>query len=241
MKNKVILTLSAVLLISISSFAQSDLGKFFSGTDAFLKKYVKNGAVDYKGIKANPTALNNLYKQVGGANLSGKSDAEKKAFYINAYNVLVVYQVVKNYPIQGPLKVEGFFNNTSHKVAGKTLTLDGVEKGTLFKAYPDARIHFAVVCAAVGCPQLANFAFTPAKVEQQLTTRTKASVDRDYFIRVNDSKKEVQISKIFEWYGKDFGGDSKAILAYINKYRTKKIPSSYKVSYYEYDWNLNKQ
>jgi len=219
--------------------AQFSLSDFFADADAFFKEYAINGNVAYAAIKKSPSQLESLYKQVGEMHLTGKADPEIKAFYINSYNILVIYQVVERYPLKGPLTVNGFFDKIEHQVAGNSLTLDGLEKGTLLKRYPDARIHFAVVCAALGCPQIANFAFVPDKLENQLNKRASEALDRDYFIRLDHSKKKVGISKIFEWYQGDFKREERDLLVYINQFRSDKIPDSYKTQYYEYDWSLN--
>ena len=216
--------------------AQTD---FFQATDAFLSKNVENGRVDYESIVKNPSELNNLYKQVENIDLAGKSAEFEKSFYINAYNILVIKQVVDLYPIKSPLENGKFFNGIKHVVAGKKLTLDGLEKGTLYKKYPDPRIHFAVVCAAVGCPPIHDEAFTPDNLESLLTERTANALNDDYFTRVSGNK--VQLSQIFNWYNGDFVSKKLGLVDYVNQYRTEKLPEKSKVSYYEYDWNLNKK
>ncbi len=232
------LLLVAIIIFSQKIFSQASLEQFLNETDAFMKKYVQEGNVDYAAIKKESLSLDALYSSIGNMELTGKTDNEIKAFYINSYNILVIYQVVHRLPITGPLAVDGFFNATPHKVAGKELTLDQLEKGTLFKKYPDPRIHFAVVCAALGCPQLANTAFRPEYLDKQLDVVTSQSLNRDYFIRIRPSQQKAEISKIFEWYRSDFGENN--ILTFINKYSDKKIPESFEVVYYEYDWNLNR-
>ena len=131
----------------------------FERVNQFLMSYVDNGRVDYDGLVENSTLLNQLYGEIATMDLSNKSGAFEKAFYINAYNIIVIKQVVDMYPLKSPLENPKFFNGIKHTVAGKKLTLDGIEKGTLLKKYPDPRIHFAVVCAAIGCPPIHNAAF----------------------------------------------------------------------------------
>jgi len=237
MKTKLILFI-AVSFLMTSVCAQNDLEAFFTGVDDFMTKYVSGGRVDYQAIAKDQDQLKSLYEIITQADLSGKDDLQIKAFYVNAYNILVIYQVVERYPLKGPLTVNGFFSNIKHTVAGKVVTLDGLEKGILLKKYPDARIHFAVVCAAVGCPQLGSFAFLPEKLEEQLNERTESSLNSNYFIRVDDNKSRVEISQIFEWYNSDFTKEQ-STLDFINQYRAKKIPQNYKLRYYEYDWALN--
>ena len=210
---------------------------FFKSADSFFAKYVENGRVDYSSLVNNSQDLDQIYEQVQAMDLSGKSPEFEKAFYINAYNLLVIKQVVDLYPIKSPLENGKFFNGIKHTVAGEKLTLDGIEKGTLLKKYPDARIHFAVVCAAVGCPPIHNRAFTPENVEQLLTERTTYAMNDTYFTRVSTNKAE--LSQIFNWYNKDFVSKGSDLIGFVNLYRDEKISEKAKISYYEYDWNLN--
>ena len=164
MKNFLLLFVFAASMIGTSS-AQSD---FFTKADAFFKKNVRNGKVNYSAIKSRNADLVALMKMVRDMDASGMSKNESKAFYINAYNLTVINQVIDNYPVAGPLKVDGFFDKTQHKVAGKMMTLNYLENDLMRPKYKDARLHFALVCAATGCPKIADFAFTPSKVESQL-------------------------------------------------------------------------
>ncbi len=210
---------------------------FFDRADAFFAENVKDGRVAYASIKENPATLNALVQEIAKLDLSNKrvSGDFMKAFYINAYNILVIKQVVDLYPIYGPLKVDGFFTGIKNTVMGQEMTLDELEKGNLYVQFPDPRLHFVLVCAAKGCPPVGGFSYKPDNLENQLTERTKDVLNLDWFIRVNGKKTE--ISQLFDWYTKDFG-DSKE---FINKYRTKKLTESSKISYYEYDWSLNNQ
>ncbi len=230
------------LIIFISNLMWTGNGlhqeSYFELADNFFNKYVENGLVDYESLVKNPEDLNKLYKEVGEMDLAAKQQEFEKAFYINVYNILVIKQVVDLYPIKSPLENGKFFNAIKHSVAGKKLTLDGIEKGTLLKKYPDPRIHFAVVCAAIGCPPIHNKAFTPENVENLLSERTRYALNNDYFTRVSDKKAE--LSQIFNWYKNDFVSKNASLIDFVNQYRIEKIPADTKVGYYEYDWNLNK-
>ena len=236
---RAILVLSFFIL-SYAASAQTSLSSFFTQADNFFSEYVKAGRVDYKAVMGDDVKINQLYKAIGEMNLSGASAEDKKAFYINAYNLVVIYQVSKYYPLKSPLDQSGFFNKVKHKVAGESLTLNALEIKKLILTYKDPRIHFALACAAVSCPPLASFAYKPATLNQQLDERTKKSVNNPDWLRVHASQNSVELSKIFEWYKDDFSmNGAKSVISFINQYRTKKIPDSYKVGYYEYDWNLN--
>ncbi len=237
MKKVIILSLLAVIATNIQA---TDLTTFYKKSDTFFKKYVNNGKVAYKTIKANQSEIQGLYDDIGSMNLSSASADQKKAFYMNAYNLIVIFQVSKYYPLKSPLDQSGFFDKVKHKVGGEPMTLNYLEIKKLILANKDPRIHFALACAAVSCPPLASFAFTPSNMESALTTRTKKALDDKSWLKVNASAKKVELSKIFEWYKKDFTmNGAESLLDFINKYRSAPIPSSYKISHYEYDWSLN--
>ncbi len=239
----IILTLTIVLSLAfnIDSQAQNTQGNFYNLTNSFLQKYVDTkGLVAYENIKAQPGSLNKLYQIIAEYSLSGKSSNEAKAFYTNAYNILVIKQIVDLYPIYGPLAVDGFFDKMTHNVAGEMLTLNQVEKDKNLYVTKDERLHFAVVCGAKGCPPLANFAFTPEKIDEQLNERTRFALNDENFIRTGGKK--IGISQIFNWYADDFKKEGvKGIVGYLNIYRNKQIQSKAKTVYYKYNWELNKQ
>ncbi len=210
---------------------------FFEKADKFFKTVVKNGLVDYKSVKANPSTLKSLIGQIESFPIGQASVAKKKAFYINAYNLLVINSIIEEYPTKSPMNIKGFFDGIKHKVASESLTLNQLEKERLLKVTKDARLHFVLVCAAVSCPKIANFAYTPEKVESQIAARTKIALNDAGFIKVSGNK--VQISEIFKWYAGDFKSDAGSITAYLNKYRSSKLPSGSKIGYYTYDWSLN--
>ena len=231
--------LTAMLLGLFVCNRANGLNNFFDEADVFFKKYVSNGSVAYSKIKSNIGEVESLYKQIGSMDLKGKTDAQKKAFYINAYNLAVIYWVAKHYPLKSPMDNSGFFDKVKHTVAGEELTLNALEIKKLLFTYKDARFHFALACAAKSCPPLASFAYTPDKVDQQLNDRTTLALNDPNWLKVNKSKKMVELSKIFEWYKKDFTSDGKSEIEWINQFRKEKIPTSYKVDYYEYNWALN--
>lgn len=227
--------------ITLSVQAADDLSTFFKSSDAFLKKYVTNGSVAYSKIKQNLPEIEALYKQAGEITLSGIDVEMQKAFYINAYNMIVIYWVAKHYPLKSPLDNSGFFDKIKHQVAGEEMTLNGLEIKKLLAMYKDARFHFALACAAKSCPPLASFAYMPSTLDKQLTERTKQALNNPHWLKVNATNKSVELSKIFDWYKKDFMVDGKTEIEWINQYRNEKLPVSYKVGYYEYDWKLNEK
>ncbi|NMM49506.1 DUF547 domain-containing protein [Marinigracilibium pacificum] len=229
----------SLILIANGLFAQNKYDEFTNRADKFLNKYVEKGRVDYASIKDNPREINDMYAMLADIDLQGKDKNELTAFYINAYNIIVIHQIVKYYPLKSAINKNGFFNMIKHDVAGEQLTLDKIEKGKVIFKYGDPRVHFAFSCAANSCPELANFAFKPEVLDKQLDTRTKKAVDDSNFIKVNTSSKKVELNQIFEWYNKDFTQKGQDVITWINQYKTNDIPNSFKVTYYSYDWGLN--
>lgn len=231
-----------LLFVSFSLAVYSQGTNIFNQqTDALLSKYVEKGNVDYSSLKSNFTEIDQLYKSLKDIKINGASDNEKKAFYINAYNIIVIHQITKHFPLKSALDRSGFFDKVKHEVAGESLTLDQIEKGKVILTYRDPRVHFAFSCAAVGCPELGSFAYFPNKLEEQLEQRTKNALNNPEFIKVDNKNKTVGLSMIFKWYDKEFKDESGSVLAYINKYRTNKIPANYTIDFYPYDWALNIQ
>lgn len=237
MKKQLIIVL--VALISLEGFSQ-DLNAFFSKSDAFFNANVANGKVAYSKIHTNQEALKSVLKLAEGISVS-KNDAKNyQAFWINAYNLSVIKGIIDNYPTNSPLDNAGFFDKTTHSLGGKQITLNDIEHKLLRGNFKDPRFHFVLVCGAVGCPPLINKAYLPSTLDAQLEAQTKKAINGNFLI-VNSKKKRVQASQIMEWYKGDFTMNGTSEIDFINKYRTEKLEGKHKISYFPYDWKVNKQ
>lgn len=225
----------ALILGSVEGYSAD----FFAAANGFFAKYVKEGQVAYASLHENPASLEELVKTIAAFDLKSADDGTKKAFMINAYNILAIKGIIDHYPAKSPLKINNFFDAKVYTVAGEKLSLNQLEKERLYPFANDPRLHFVLVCAAVSCPKLASFAYTPKDVEEQVEEQTKATLNDGEFIKVKGSK--VELSEIFRWYEKDFKKDGKSVLAFINTYREEKFPVKTRVGYYTYNWNLNTQ
>jgi hypothetical protein len=228
--------LLAIFLSAQTLVAQKVDNTFFNEVKAFLQTNVLNGKVRYNRLGNNAT-LTQLMNRVENADLSGTDEATQKAFYINAYNLHVINAAASLYPLASVQSEPGFFDRKKITVAGKKYTLTGFEKKKMLDIYDDPRLHFVLVCGALGCPAIINEAYVPATLDAQLERQTNLALNDPNFVRTNGNT--IELSKIFDWYSKDFGGNKKAVFAYINKYRTEEIPASAKLDYYDYDWTLN--
>ncbi len=237
MTSKKILTTFLLAIAFQFGFSQ-DTATFFGKADGFFKTYVKNGRVAYKEIKANPESLNELLNLAKTISIS-KSDANTyQAFWINGYNLSVIKGIVDDYPIKSPLDKAGFFDKITYDIGGKNTTLNDIENKLLRANFPkEARFHFVLVCAGLGCPPIINSAYLPNTLDAQLQKQTELSLNDSNFIRLKGKK--VSLSQIFEWYKSDFTQGGKSLVDFVNQYRKEKIDSSAKVGYYPYDWTLN--
>ncbi|WP_343488008.1 DUF547 domain-containing protein [Allomuricauda sp. d1] len=234
--NMTILTLFLTLFVQLGM--TQDTESFFTKADAFFGKHVKNGLVDYKAIKENPSELHSILELAKDISVSKSDSKTYQAFWINGYNLYVIKGIVDNYPVKSPLDINGFFDKTKREIGGKQITLNDIENKLLRANFPrEARFHFVLVCAGLGCPPIINEAYTLDSLESQLQRQTELALNNPDFIKVKGNK--VQLSQIFEWYKSDFTQGGKSEVEFINQYRTEKIDSDVKVGYYAYDWTLN--
>lgn len=231
------LSLILTVLFTINTIVSFAQDSFFQSVDDFLKNYVADGEVNYAAIKENPASLNELVKKIKSFSPSEDATDRNLAYYINSYNILVIKQVVDKHPIDSPMDIPGFFDNTTFSVAGKNLTLNQIENEIVRPTFQDPRIHFVLVCGAVDCPPLTNFAYNPDEVDKQLDAQTKKALNDEKFIRVDETS--VQYSEIFKWYEQDFLTEYQSVKDFINSYRSNPIGENLSTGYYDYDWSLN--
>ncbi len=231
---KLIFTLA--LILGATGFSQNTTD-FFTKSDAFFKKNIKDGRVNYKTIKNDPDELSELLDMASDINVSKGNAKIFQAFFINAYNLAVIKGIIDNYPTKSPLDIKGFFDKTKYTLGGKTTTLNDLENKILRKNFPsEARFHFVLVCAGLGCPPIIPEAYKPETLDKQLQRQTTIALNNPDFIKVKGKK--VLLSQIFEWYKGDFTQNGSEI-DFVNQFRKEKIPANSKVSYYPYNWSLN--
>ncbi len=205
--------------------------------NALAQKHISaTGKVNYKGFKADIAAFDAYLKSLSDNPVqSGWSRGEKMAYWINAYNAFTIKLIVDNYPVKSIMDLEGGkpWDKKWIKLGGKNYSLNNIEHDILRPTYKDARIHFAVNCAAKSCPPVWNKAWTAQNLNGQLERSAKAFINNSKYNSVGGSN--ASISKIFEWYAVDFGN----IVDYLNKYATTKVAAGTTVKYQEYNWALN--
>ena len=206
---------------------------------------------NYAKLKRNRTdkrKFNRYLSSMQRLNPRKYSKAEQKAYWINLYNALTVKVILDNYPVKSITKIhEGWFafgpwDDVHAKVAGKKLTLNNIEHGILRPIWQDNRIHYAVNCASLGCPNLAAKAYTAANTEKLLEQAAKDYINHSRGVQFKNGK--LLLSSIYDWYKVDFGGNQRRLIKHLRKYANRKLAKRlqrYKGSIaYDYNWNLNK-
>ncbi|MGL2993906.1 DUF547 domain-containing protein [Flavobacterium sp. TSSA_36] len=237
MKKKLLLILFCVT----SAFTQAQtLNDFFEQTNEFLKKNVsENGKVGYAQLKKSPGELIYILDNIAKLKTQFKTKEEAKAFWINAYNLVVIKSVLEKFPIVAVNSVSGFFNEKKFVVAQQELTLNDIENNILRNIVADAGLHFVLCKGTNGDAPLLNAAYVPEKVNEQIKEQVKLYINNKDFYRIFKNTNSIELPKMFEIYKNDFVTGYFNEIDFINIFLDKKIETTYKVMTKSYDWSLN--
>jgi len=225
--------------------------------DKLLQKYVDAaGLVDYAAWKASAAdmqALENYLDHLSTASFSQQTGRNARlAFWINAYNAVTIKGILREYPTTSirkhTAKVVGYniWKDLKLLVGGRPYSLDQMEHEILRKMN-EPRIHFAIVCAALGCPRLLNEAYTPEKLDEQLDANARAFFADPKKFRYDAEQRTIDVSAILDWFGEDFGSNQAERLERIAPHlpdaaaRHLAKRGNVRVRFLEYDWGLNDQ
>jgi hypothetical protein len=235
--------------------------------DFILDTYVRDGYVYYRALKSDRRRLDQFVNSLAGAAIDQRTTNEQIAFWLNAYNALVLKTVVdhypaprrsKDYPERSIRQTPGAFEKLPHRVAGRTLTLDQIEQ-TVFSKFGDPRLYFAIGRGAVGGGRLRSEAFTAALLDRQLAEVAGECVTRSECVHVNPAANSVEASSIFSWREQEFVAAyadkvsapydtrspiERAILAFVQPklLQTERDfleKNTFKLVYKPFDWSLN--
>jgi hypothetical protein len=255
----------AALLTATSALALDHSHKAW---DDLLKKHVRYAEggnaskVSYAGFAQDRAQLKAVladYSKVTKAEFDGWTKPQQQAYLINMYNAYTIEKILTRYPDIRSIRDFGtvFGNPWKDKfftLFGESANLDRIEHETLRKegVYDEPRVHVAVVCASIGCPMLRNEAFTAARLDAQLEDGMKRFLSDRSRNRYDPATKKLEVSKIFDWYGKDFEKGYKgftSVKATLAKYadqladkpedRAAVREQKADVTFLDYDWSLN--
>lgn len=253
---KAIAVLSAVLLAVCATSWAEEHATF----TALLKAHVTDGEVDYRQLCADPRLTQYLQQLQGTDPLTLSVRDARLAFWINVYNAYTLKLICDHYPVasinelhKGGLIIGSVIGQTAWdrkivKVKDEVMTLGHVEHKIIRPEFQDARIHFAVVCAARGCPPLRSQAYEPDRLNAQLDEQGRIFLADPQKNRFDTVEKIAHISPIFSWFKADFGGRPAEVLAYLAAFMPeparealRKDPRGWRIRYTFYDWALNEK
>ena len=201
--------------------------------------------VDYAALDA--VELERYLQALQAADPAAMTPAVAFAFWVNLYNAATVRLVKAAYPVDsirdigGSLFRPGPWREPVVRVAGQALSLDDIEHGILRPVWRDPRIHYAVNCAALGCPNLVGRAWVPERLGQMLEAAAQAYVNHPRGVRFAGSSLEV--SSIYHWYEKDFGENDAAVIEHLRRYAgprlAERLAGRRRIDTHGYDWKLN--
>lgn len=261
--NRVVRTfLLTLVFLPIAALADFDHGDW----DNLLREHVKERGggvatqVDYGGMASDRSKIRTYLSKLSAVSRSdfdAWSEPAQLAFLINAYNAWTVDLILDDYPDIDSIRDIGFllssaWNQDVANLFGESVTLDEIEHEMIrgWGIYNEPRIHFAVNCAAIGCPALRGEAYTQERLEMQLDDSTKKFLSdrsRNYL-----DNGRIYISRIFDWYEEDFeqgwGGvnsvgeflaNYSAELALDTQTAQELRVGDIRIRYLRYDWGLN--
>ena len=232
-----------------------------------LDLYVRDGYVYYRALRQERRLLDAYLNGVATASIDSASRDEQLAFWLNAYNALALRTVIdhapipqrsREYPPGSIRQIPGAFERLTHRVAGRTVTLDQIEQ-TILPAFKDPRVYFALGRGAVGSGRLRSEPFTAAGLERQLTEVANECVTHAQCVAIDRAQNKVMVSSIFSWREKEFSaayGDKappafssrspieRAVLAFVEPRlltteRDFLATNEFRVEYAPFDWSLN--
>jgi Protein of unknown function, DUF547 len=257
----------ALALCAIGSPRAQESDPKLTGIDFILDTYVRDGEVYYRALKGDRARLDTYVASLASAPIAQQSRDLQLAFWLNAYNAIVLHTVIDHYPIQKrsadyPAKsvrqIPGAFDRLPHRVAGRTLTLDQIEQ-TVLPEFHDPRVYFALGRGAVGGGRLRSEPFVGSKLEAQLTDTANECITRAQCVHIARDANKVEANAIFSWREKEFvpvyasaaistfsnrSPIERAVLAFVTPrlLTTEKeflAANTFQVVFKPFDWTLN--
>lgn len=227
-----------------NNLATVDHKKWQHILEQYIFRQGNNNLFNYKEvIDKDKIQLRQYINELSSLDPRNLNRKEQLAYWINLYNALTVKVILDNYPTSSITKLGSFFSfgpwdEKIVTVAKKSLSLNDIEHRILRPIWQDPRIHYAVNCASIGCPNLNSSAFRSDNVEHLLDQAAKQFTNSNKGARIQDNT--LTLSSIYDWFSSDFGNNQQDILKHIDTYRTKsKLEGWQGKINYDYDWDLN--
>lgn len=226
--------------------------------DQLLKTYVRPGrdginSVRYAAFKhSGHESLKRYIDMLQNVDPAQLDRREQFAFLANLYNAATIDVVLDHHPVRSIKDISlggglfaavtgGPWKSRFLEIKGVRLSLDDIEHEILRPVFADARVHYAVNCASIGCPNLGTEAFTGPELDRQLDAAARAYINHPRGVSVKNAR--VQVSSIYNWFKADFGGNDAGVLRHLAKYAepelARALRSASGIAGHDYDWRLN--
>lgn len=235
--------------IVVTPAAAADFDQSHGTLERVLSRFVRDARVDYAGLKANPKELDsyaNSLSAVPETEFRRWPEKDRLSFLINLYNAQTLRLIIHHYPVRSIKKIgsirRGPWDQPVVPLFGRMITLAELEHKIIRKEYPDPRAHFALVCAAKGCPPLRGEPYVADRLDAQLEEQGRLFISQRQKNRWEDGV--LFLSPIFEWFKEDFVNKSGSVTAFVAPYfpepaRREILTSAVKIEFTDYDWSLN--
>jgi uncharacterized membrane protein YdjX (TVP38/TMEM64 family) len=215
--------------------------------DALLKSHVdSHGWVDYEALRQDSHALDAYVRELARAPVDDLERNEKLALLINAYNAFTLRLILDHYPVGSIRDIpdDKRWDAVRWQIGPYTWSLNQIEHEQIRPKFAEPRIHFALVCAAIGCPPLRNEAYAAARLEQQLAAQAEYVHSQPRWLQYTPGSDGVRLTALYDWYGSDFTPHAPTVLEYAARYAPRLREArgdgrAPRVRYLDYDWRLN--
>lgn len=213
-----------------------------------LARTVRDGRVDYAGLRRDSGGLDAWLAsaaKVPEVAFKGWPRDERLAFLVNLYNAATLRLILDHYPLESIRKIGPVWDpNKAWKLPivamfGRKATLNELEHELIRPVFKEPRVHFALVCAAKGCPPLRSEAYAADRLEAQLDDQAKVFLGQRAKNRADAAARTAYLSPIFKWYMEDFGNSKAAVLRYLKPWLA--ADEGWAVEWTDYDWTLNEE
>jgi hypothetical protein len=215
-----------------------------SAFDALLASYVQADGVRYAEWHASTpdrVRLDEYLAVLAAAEPSKLTRYQRLAFWLNAYNALTLDLVLDHYPVKSIKDVDSPWKRKVVTVEGRELSLDEIENEIIRPGWKEPLVHFALNCAAVSCPPLRAEAYDGRRLHDQLEEQAKSFL-ADSTTNFVDAKGKLHLSKIFDWYRRDFEQEKVSLVDWLRPYLPAlegRAAKDVKIDFADYDWSLN--
>jgi hypothetical protein len=236
----------SLLVAASAATALPALGEDHQLWSLIVGKYVNaDGRVAYRQLQADDMPVLSKYlASLGEARIDGLPEKEQLAFWINAYNAIIVQGILEGYSAENAFKRYRLFNSYSQVIIGENRTPDDIEHGIIRPTFRDPRAHFALVCASTSCPKLRQEAYVGSRLDEQLDDQARRFLSDPGRNRIDPASGTVELSAIFNWFKADFTRNGRTLADFLAPYVTPQqlqLLRSRPPKYLDYDWRMNAQ